>query len=466
MGNQLILNGFCCTSVGNQCAGMWRHPRDRTQHYTRLGHWLEFARLLERGKMDGIFIADGLGISDVYRGSGAPTIRQGGAGWPRIDPLQAVAAMATVTTHLGLGITGNISAEHPYAFARRLSTLDHFSEGRAGWNIVTGYHESTARNLSQGRLLDHDSRYDLGEEYLEVCYKLWEGSWQPDARAPAGTDWFADPAKVHNIEHHGEHYDVPGCHQCEPSPQRTPLLMQAGASARGMKFAARHAEVVFTGAMTATQLAADIGKLTQALEAQGRRREDVRVVNVCLPVVARTDREAAELAEEYRRYADHESALCQLSGYLGTDLSQFHLDEPLKEVRSNAMQSMARYLGPDAHRPWTVRDLAAWFAFGTVGPRFIGSAGSVADQMLEWIEASGSDGFNLAFAEFPASYEAMVDLLVPELQRRGVFKQEYAEGTLREKLFGRGPLLPPSHAGAAFRHLNSPVEATPSAMSA
>ena len=458
MTRQLILNGFCCTGVGNQCAGMWRHPRDRTQGYIRLDHWLEFARLMERGKMDAIFIADGLGISDVYRGSGAPTIRQGGAGWPRIDPLQAVAAMATVTTQLGFGITGNISAEHPYAFARRMSTLDHFSEGRAGWNIVTGYHESTARNLSQGKLLDHDRRYDMGDEYLEVCYKLWEGSWEPDARAPAGTDWYADPARIHNIAHHGEFYQVPGCHQCEPSPQRTPLLMQAGASARGMQFAARHAEVVFTAAMTASQLAADVCKLTQALASQGRRRDQVRALNLCLPVVARTDREATRLAAEYQGYADHESALCQLSGFLGVDLSRFQMEEPLQEIRSNAMQSMARYLGPDAGRPWTVRDLADWFAFGTIGPRFIGSAGSVADQMLEWIETSGSDGFNLAFAEFPASYHAMVDLLVPELQRRGAFKCEYAPGTLREKLFGGTASLPDSHAGSRYRHLATPVE--------
>ena len=440
---------------------MWRHPRDRTQAYIRLPHWLEFARVLERGKLDAIFIADGLGISDVYKGSGATTIRQGGAGFPRIDPIQTVSAMAVVTKHLGFGITGNISAEHPYAFARRMTTMDHFTEGRAGWNVVTGYHESTARNLGQGRLLDHDQRYDLGDEYLEVCYKLWEGSWEESARASTGTDWFADPSRVHNIHHTGLHFEVPGCHQCEPSPQRTPLIIQAGASARGLAFAAKHAEMVFTGSMTASQLKADIGKLHAELMRFGRRPHDVRVVNIALPVVARTNKEAAELVIDYQQYADHEASLSQLSGFLGTDLSQFHLDEPLREIKSNAMQSMARVLGPDAERPWTVRDLAAWFAFGTVGPRFIGSAGSVADQMEEWIESSGSDGFNLGFAEFPASFEAVSDLLVPELQRRGIFKTEYATGTLREKLFSAGDYLPESHAGAAFRKMASPIDFTP-----
>jgi alkanesulfonate monooxygenase SsuD/methylene tetrahydromethanopterin reductase-like flavin-dependent oxidoreductase (luciferase family) len=244
----------------------------------------------------------------------------------------------------------------------------------------------------------------------------------------------------------------------EPTPQRTPLIMQAGASARGSQFAARHAEFIFTGRQTAAQLKKDIGQMTAALEAAGRSREDVRFANVLLPVVARTDKEAQDLVDSYRPYFDPEAALCVLSAFMGTDLSRFPRDEPLKAIESNAVQSIARIVGPDAERPWTVQDLADWFAFGSMGPRFVGSASRVADQMLEWIEESGSDGFNLGIAEFPRSLDAIVDLLVPELQRRGAFKKEYRPGTLREKLFGADPHLPAKHAGASFRKLSPPVE--------
>ncbi|MEX5613835.1 LLM class flavin-dependent oxidoreductase, partial [Pseudomonas syringae] len=175
MPRQIRLNAFDMNCVGHQSPGLWAHPRDRSWQYKDLEYWTDLAKILERGKFDGLFIADVLGIYDVYRGNGEAAIRQA-TQVPVNDPLQLIPPMALVTEHLGFGLTASLSFEHPYPFARRLSTLDHLTKGRAGWNIVTSYLESGAKNLGQKTLTEHDARYDYAEEYLEVCYKLWEGS--------------------------------------------------------------------------------------------------------------------------------------------------------------------------------------------------------------------------------------------------------------------------------------------------
>lgn len=459
MAKEIILNAFCCNSMGNICSGQWRHPRDTTINYKKMDYWLDFARLLERGLFDALFIADGLGVSDSYRGSAATSIRQGGTGFPKNDPLQVVPAMATVTEHLGFGITCAVPAEQPFPFARRMTTLDHLTDGRAGWNIVTSYHESAARNLGVTKTMGHDERYDQADEYMEVCYKLWEGSWQDDARSTAERgDVFADPSKVHYIDHKGKYYDVPGCFVCEPSPQRTPLLFQAGASKRGSEFGAKHAEIIFTGAPTAQKLRGFVSKMRDAVRHAGRDGYDIKILNVACVIVAETDGAAQDLYNDYLPYADYEAALAQLSGYMGMDLSIFPMDEPISHFESNAMQTIVESFGKDSDRTWTVRELAKHFAFGSAGPMFIGSPATVADAMLEWIETSDTDGFNVSYVVHPENLTAVVDLLVPELQRRGAFKTAYRPGTLREKLFATGAHLPSEHAGAGYRHLHAPVE--------
>src|ERR1700754_3813892 len=248
--SRILLNAFDMACVGHQSVGLWRHPDDQGRRYPDIGYWTELARLLERGGFDALFLADVLGVYDVYRGSRDVAVREA-VQVPVNDPVMAVSAMAAVTEHLGFGVTVSVAYEQPYALARRMKTLDHLTKGRVAWNVVTSYLESAARNLGRDQQIPHDERYELAEEYLEVCYKLWEGSWEPGAVVrDAERGVYTDPAKVHDIAHKGRYFDVPGPFVCEPSPQRTPVIFQAGASARGSRFAAAHAEAVFVNGPT------------------------------------------------------------------------------------------------------------------------------------------------------------------------------------------------------------------------
>jgi FMN-dependent oxidoreductase (nitrilotriacetate monooxygenase family) len=433
----LVLNVFTMNTVGHLSPGSWRHPRDQSRRYRDLRYWTQLAQTLERGLIDAVFIADVLGVYDVYDNSRDPALRTG-AQVPVNDPLQLVPAMAAVTEHLGFGITASVSFEHPYPFARRMSTLDHLTNGRAGWNVVTSYLNSGALNLGVDGQVAHDRRYDIADEYLEVCYKLWERSWEDGAVVDdpaAGV--YADPARVHAIGHEGEFFRVPGIHLSEPSPQRTPVIYQAGASPRGRRFAARHAESIFTAAPSRTVLAGHVAGLRDALEDAGRDARSASILNQHTVIVAETDAEAQELADEYLSYAQPEGALALLSGWMGIDLGALGPDEPLADQPSDAIQTTVKaFSSADPGRRWTARELADFALIGGDGPVSVGSPQTVADHLEAWVEATGIDGFNLAAAVVPETFEQVVDLLVPELQRRGRFKRAYAPGTLREKLGG------------------------------
>jgi FMN-dependent oxidoreductase (nitrilotriacetate monooxygenase family) len=362
--------------------------------------------------------------------------------------------MAAVTKHLGFGITASTGFEHPYPFARRMSTLDHLTKGRVGWNVVTSYLESGARNLGLASQVSHDERYDMADEYLDVTYKLWEGSWEDDAvTADKDTGVYADPAKVHAIEHEGRWFQVPGVHLSEPSPQRTPVIFQAGASSRGRRFAGRHAEAIFTSGPTIDTIAPLVAGLREELEVAGRERSDARVYTMATAIVDATSAGARAKHDELRAYGDDEAALVLLSGWTGLDLSGHDLDAPLTGGNAEAIQSAASvFLGRDPEgRPWTLRDITAWAGVGGRGPVFVGSPSEVADEMQHWIDATDADGFNLAYALSPGTFEDVVDHLVPELQRRGVHRTEYEDTSLRDRLGGAGDRLPDRHPGAAFR---------------
>jgi FMN-dependent oxidoreductase (nitrilotriacetate monooxygenase family) len=441
--------------VTHQSPGLWRHPADRAHRYKDLDYWLDLARLLERGRFDGLFIADVLGVYDVFAGSRDAAVRHA-AQIPVGDPLLTVPAMATVTQHLGFGVTCSTGFEHPYPFARRMSTLDHLTKGRVGWNVVTSYLESGARNIGMTAQASHDERYDVADEYLEVCYKLWEGSWEDGAVvADEETGVYADPARVHPIAHEGRWFDVPGVHLSEPSPQRTPVVFQAGASSRGRRFAGRHAEAIFTSGPTIGVIAPLVAGLREELEAAGRERDDARVYTMATAIVDATSAGARAKHDELRAYGSDEAALVLLSGWTGLDLSGHDLDAPLTGGNEDAIQSAATvFLGsnPDG-KPWTLRDITAWAGVGGRGPVFVGSPSEVADEMQHWIDVADVDGFNLAYAITPGTFEDVVEHLVPELQRRGVHRTEYEDTSLRDRLFGAGDRLPERHPGAGFRTL-------------
>jgi long-chain alkane monooxygenase len=460
MPRPIRLNAFDMNCVAHQSPGLWRHPEDRSWDYRKLSYWTDLAQLLERGRFDGLFIADVLGIYDVYGGSRDATIRHA-TQVPVNDPAMLVSAMAAVTEGLGFGLTASISFEHPYPFARRMSTLDHLTDGRVGWNVVTSYLDSGAKNLGESAQLNHDNRYDVADEYLEVCYKLWEGSWEDDAVIrDRASGVFTDPDKVHGIAHDGEFFKVPGIHLSEPSPQRSPVIYQAGASSRGRQFAAEHAEAIFTAAPTPAILKEVVGDIRDRMRAAGRDPYAARIYNLCTAIVDETKQKAWAKHDELERYADDEGALTLFSGWMGVDLSQYSLDDPIGEVESNAIHSaVAAFQQADPEGgEWKVRDIARWGGIGGIGPRLVGSAAEVADQMQEWIDYSDVDGFNLAYAITPGTFVDLVEHLMPELRRRGVAPTEYAPGTLREKLFGAGPRLPESHPGAAYRRLGETDE--------
>lgn len=456
MSDRMLLNAFAMSCVSHQSAGLWAHPADRSQRYTDVEHWTELAQLLERGRFDALFLADVQGLYDVYGGSRDAAVRAA-AQVPVNDPLMAVSAMAAVTEHLGFGLTASLTYEQPYALARRFTTLDHLTKGRVAWNVVTGYLASAARNLGFPQQVPHDQRYDLAEEYLEVCYALWEGSWEDDAvvRDAERRVW-ADPSKVHDIGHEGRWFSVPGAFLCEPSPQRTPVLFQAGASSRGQAFAARHAEAVFVSGPSTTVVRRSVDALRREVETQGRDPRGVKVVTMLTPVVAPTDAEARRRLQEYEAVADREGALALFGGWTGVDLAGLPLDQPLEYVETDANRSaLAAFTVADPSRRWTVGDIADFVAVGGRGPVVAGSPETVADELERWADEADVDGFNVAYAVMPGTFADFVDHVVPELQRRGRVQREYSAATLREALGGPGPRLEPPHPGAAYRPATS-----------
>lgn len=445
---EILLNAFNMNCVGHINHGLWTHPRDRSTEYNTLDYWIDQARILERGLFDGLFIADIVGVYDIYGGNVDVTLRES-IQLPVNDPLLLVSAMAAATKHLGFGVTVNLTYEAPYLLARRFSTLDHLTRGRVGWNVVTGYLDSAARAMGRDGQISHDERYDRADEYLEVLYKLWEGSWQDDAvRRDKTARVFADPARVHRVSHHGQYYDVEGYHLAEPSAQRTPVLFQAGSSGRGQRFAARHAECVFISPPGKEAARKTVSALREQLVASGRRADDVKVFAGAAVVVGRTEAEARALHAEYRDYASREAGLAHFAASTGIDFAKHGLDDPIDYAGGNAIESARRTA---EQHGWTRRKLLDLFELGGRYPAIVGDPSQVADALESWIDETGIDGFNLSRTVVPESYTHFVDLVVPELQNRGRYKTAYAEGSLRHKLFGEGDRLPSRHAAAAFR---------------
>ncbi|MFK5600113.1 LLM class flavin-dependent oxidoreductase [Methylobacterium sp. HMF5984] len=444
---QIRLNAFNMNCVGHINHGLWTHPRDRSAAYNTLRYWTDQAKLLERGLFDGLFIADILGVYDIYGGGIDVTAREA-VQLPVNDPTLIVPAMAAVTEHLGFGITLNVFAEAPYTFARRLSTLDHLTGGRVGWNIVTGYLESAHRGRGEA-LPAHDRRYDYADEYLEVLYKLWEGSWDDAAvRWDREARVFSDPALIRPVSHRGEFLAVDGYHLCEPSPQRTPVLYQAGASGRGRAFAGRHAECVFISARDKTSARDSVRAIRAEAAAAGRDPQDVKVFIGIAAIPGRTRAEAEDKRAEYMRYASSEAGLAHFSASTGIDFARYGLDEPIPYAPGNAIQSAT---AAAAKRGLTKRDLLSEMGLGGRYAVLTGDAASIADELQSWVEEGEVDGFNLSRLVVPESFSDFIDLVIPELQDRGLYKTTYAPGSLRNKLFGQGDRLPARHAAQAYR---------------
>ncbi len=379
---QWILNAFVETCSGHQSPGLWKHPADKSHEFNKLTHWTELAQLLERGKIHGIFIADVLGGYDVYNQSLDPAIRSG-AQWPVHEPLASIPAMAAVTQSIGFGVTVSTTYEQPYHLARRLSTLDHLTNGRLGWNVVTSYLDSAARNMGYTNQPQHDDRYAMAEEYIQVMYKLFEASWRDDAvKLDKKAGLYSDPALVRQINHEGKFYTVPGPHICSPSPQRTPLLLQAGTSSKGKLFAAQHAEAIFVSAHAPEACKgsiADVRKL--AKEKFGRDPRNLKVLALVCPILGGSEEEAKAKYEDYKQYADLEGALALFGGWTGIDLNLYEEDQELRYVESNAVRATVEAyarISPGVGK-WTRQTIAEHVSIGGNGPVLVGTPSQVVD---------------------------------------------------------------------------------------
>ena len=449
MAKRMLMNAFSMNCVSHIQQGLWVRDDTRQLEYNQLDPWVELAQILEKGYFDALFLADVIGVYDSYRGGPETSIIEG-MQTPVNDPAMLVPAMAYSTENLGFAFTSSVLQSHPFAFARQMSTLDHLTRGRVAWNIVTSYLPNAGLNFGLDGLPSHDERYDLADEYLDVVYKLWEASWEDDAvLRDTELGIYADPAKVHPINHVGKHFNVAGPHLSEPSPQRTPLLFQAGSSTRGRRFAAKHAECMFIvdSRRSLTGAASVISDVRSQAVRNGRRPEDIQFFQGLSPVVGGTETEAKAKEAEYLEQFSTEGALAHLSGSIGIDLSAIDLDQPLKSIDTRAMRGMVKGLiesTPDQTQ--TFRDL---IRTRNAGQFLTGSPEQIADALQDWQKA-GVDGFNLIYSVTPGTFVDFIEAVVPILQKRGLMQKEYAPGPLREKIFGYGR-LPARHPAAGFR---------------
>ncbi|MET0270226.1 MAG: NtaA/DmoA family FMN-dependent monooxygenase [Sphingomonas sp.] len=451
MPKQLHVNLFEMNCVSHIVHGMWVHPDNNRHRFNDLDYWTELAQLLEHGQFDGVFLADVVGAYDGFR-NGVETALTEAVQIPANDPLMVIPAMAAVTKHLGFGVTFSTTYEPPFAFARRMSTLDHLTKGRIGWNIVTSYLPNAARNFGHADEVAHDHRYEIADEYLDVLYKLWEGSWDDDAVViDRANRVYTDPSKVRRIDHVGEHFRVAGPHLSQPSPQRTPVLYQATGSPAGIAFAGRHAELVFTGGVTQADVRRNIAAMRQAAVEQGRDPKGLKfVVQAGIIVGKDADAVSAKL-DAYRKLLSIEGKLVHSMSKV--DYTAYPRDTPLSAIPGADPARWSR-LPLEAAANATVGDVLDRLA-GFDEDRFFiaGTPEIVADAIERWLDEDGIDGINLRqYLSFETARD-FIDLVVPELRRRGRYRDGYTPGeTLRERLFGAGRArLPADHFGARYR---------------
>ncbi|KAH7109666.1 DszA family xenobiotic compound monooxygenase [Dendryphion nanum] len=461
---KLLINAFDMFTPSHLAFGQWRNPRDRSKDKRRdLGYWTDLAKTLEKGGFVGYFLADTFGPYDVLKGSAEPAFRTG-AQWPMADPVIPISAMAAVTKHLNFAITTSTSYEQPYVVAKRFSTLDHLTGGRFGWNIVTSWKPAASKAVGLP-YIEHDKRYENADEYLRILYKLWEGSWADDAlREDAKEGIYTEPSRIRTIKHEGK-WSVDAPFIVDPSPQRTPLLFQAGTSAAGINFGATHAEAIFVAGLSPHIVAPRVAQIRSQAAALGRDPNSIKIVAMITPIIGKDAADAERKHREALEYASEEGGLAQWSAASGIDVSKFDPEHLLtendlpREQWQRLQQSSAynlQYAGTDIP-PLTVRNLGKLVAIGGTGAMPKGSPSQVADILEEWVDIADVDGFNVAYVVSPGSFEDFAELLAPELRRRGLLENEIGEEaevlTYRERVYGKGQRgLRSDHPGYKYRY--------------
>ncbi len=412
---------------------MWRHP-STAPHYdwARPELYQHIAQVCERGKLDMVFFADVSFISDTFTGSLDPAIRYATQA-PNHDPTPLLSWIGAGTSKIGLGGTFSISHQHPFYVARLWATLDHLTRGRAAWNVVTSINHNESANYGE-ELMAHDLRYERAEEFIEVCIKLWN-SWEPDAVVmDRARGIFADPAKVHRIEHEGRFFKSRGPLNVVHSPQNGPAIIQAGASGKGRAFAARHAEAIFAIQPFAEGAAEYYADVKGQMENQGRDPAHCAIMFGVQPIIGRTEQEAQEKQEFHNSLVPVEAGLTILAGHLDYDFSQLNLDDVMEYSPDFSIQGLGKMYGKVAGRKLTLREVAQMHGQSVSLPQIVGTPEHVADQLEAFVATAGGDGFVLSPIYTPGAIEEFVDLVIPVLQKRGLFRTDYTGSTQREHL--------------------------------
>jgi FMN-dependent oxidoreductase (nitrilotriacetate monooxygenase family) len=434
MTRQLHLGGFQIASQVTHSHAAWRHPASDTgfttpEYYHRLG------RILERGKFDFVFFADLLAAPVRFGDDITEPLRRGTQATATLDPSIVAASIAAVTSKLGVAITKSATYFHPYELARIFASLDHITRGRVAWNIVTSLSQGEARNFGHDEHLDHEVRYERADEFVRTALELWS-SWDHDALVldkEAGV--FADPSRVRPVDHDGPYFRTRGPLNVPRSPQGRPVLIQAGSSNSGRDFAARWAEAIFEIDPTPEGRRAYYDDIKSRASDFGRDPDQVLIFPAFIPFIGETESIAREKQAFHNELADPISGLITLSVHTDHDFSVYDLDAPVEDVTVSGTQGLFDTARRVADRDrLTLRDVGKWYAQGVLLPQFVGTATQVADQIEESFRAGEADGFMVSAAQTPGTFNDFVDAVVPELQRRGLFRTEYTGNTLRDHL--------------------------------
>jgi FMN-dependent oxidoreductase (nitrilotriacetate monooxygenase family) len=433
---QMHLIGFLQAQNCTNLASSWRHPESRMDFLTA-DYYQEIGRILEAGCFDLGFFDDRLSMPDRYGGDHVHTVEHG-IRCVKLDPVVVLTMMAAATTRLGLGSTASTTYFEPFHVARAFQTLDLMSNGRAAWNIVTSLNDGEAANMGHAAMMAHDARYDRADEFTEIVLGHWD-AWEDDALIlDKATGRFGDGAKVHRLDYRGAHLHSRGPATVPRSPQGHPVLIQAGASGRGRRFSARWAELVFVAHHDLASGKRDYAAFKALVAEAGRDPDQVKVATLCNPIVAATRAEAEDRAALIERLPLEIDALSLLSEALNFDFASKGMDEPFTEAELAGMQGLQairdRVVQQCGTTPPTVRDFIVHSGRGRPRMDMVGGAREVADRLEEWFTGGACDGFVISATHVPGTYAEFVRFVVPELQRRALFRREYSGPTLRDHL--------------------------------
>lgn len=433
--NQMHLVAFLHSSQSMHSHALWRHPRTHSG-FMEPAFYREIVKVLERGNFDLLFFADTLSVPDDYGNSLETSLKYGSQGAVRPDPLLIAATMAENPGNLGLGVTRSCSFYSPYDIARSFATLDHLTRGRAAWNVVTSNSTAEAQNFGLDKHAEHDLRYDRADEFMEVVFKLWD-SWDEGALVMNKEEGiFIDPSKVNYVNHSGQWFKLRGPLNVPRCPQGRPVIIQAGSSERGKEFAAKWAEVVFTTPHDLSANKSFSQDLKSRLPKYGRGPQHCKIFPALMPFVGETGSVARERQAYHNDLVHPLAGLAALSRSLGCDLSEYPLDEPLSGIqyREGGKSMFERVMMLSNEQNMTLRHLGKRYGESRLVPQIAGSPVEVADYMESIFLDEACDGFIISPAFLPGAFEDFVDFVVPELQRRGLFRREYSGSTLRENL--------------------------------